>query len=159
MRHQEIPLCFLVVLYHMALMEFPLTSNISYQKSCVPKAWKTANIVLIYKGKGSTLEVHNYHSNSLTNVFCKTLEKLIRGSIVFHLECKKLLSPCQLDFRPGLLTLTQFSRAQLLINDNINQLRCVDGVYTDLSKAFDTISHKKLLLKLLAYCINGSLLN
>ena len=54
-----------------------------------------------------------------------------------------LLSPCQSGFRPGLSTLTQLTHSQLLINDNINQLRCVDGVYTDLSKAFDTISHKK----------------
>ena len=46
----------------------------------------------------------------------------------------------------------------MLINDNINQLRCIDGVYTDLSKAFDTVSHKKLLLKLQAYNIQESLL-
>ena len=117
--------------------------NMSLQQGCVPKAWKTANIVPIYKGKGSTLEVNNYRPISLTNVFYKTLKRLIRGSIVSHLEFEKLLSPCQSGFRPSLSTLTQLTHAQLLIKDNINQLRCVDGVYTDLSKAFDTISHKK----------------
>ena len=45
------------------------------------------------------------------------------------------------------------------INNNINNLLCVDGVYTDLSKAFDTISHVKLLSKLHAYGIQGSLLD
>ena len=139
---------------------FPLCDlfNMSLQQGCVPKAWKTANIVPIYKGKGSTLEVNNYRPISLTNVFCKTLERLIHGSIVSHLEFENLLSPCQSGFRPGLSTLMQLTHAQLLINDNINQLCCVDGVYTDLSKAFDTISHKKLLLKLQAYGIQGSLL-
>ena len=132
--------------------------NMSLQQGYVPKTWKTENIVPIYKGKGSTLEVNNYRPISLTNVFCKTLERLIRCSIVSHLEFEKLLSPCQSGFRSGLSTLTQLTHDQLLINNNINQLRCVDGAYTDLSKAFDTISHKKLLLKLQAYGIQGSLL-
>ena len=87
----------------------------SLQQGCVPKAWKTANIVPIYKGKGSTLEVNNYRPISLTNVFCKTLERLIRGSIVSHLEFEKLLSLCQSGFRPGLSTLTQFTHA-LIVN-------------------------------------------
>ena len=130
----------------------------SLQQGCVPKAWKTANIVPICKSKGSTIEINNYRAISLTNVFCKTLERLICGSIVSHLEFEKLLSLCQSGFRPGLSTLTQLTHAQLLINDNINQLRCTDGIYTDLSKAFDTISHKKLLLKLQAYGKHGSLL-
>ena len=68
--------------------------NMSLQQGCVPKAWKTAKIVPIYKGKGSTLKVNNYHPISLTNVFCKTLERHIRGSIVSHLEFEKLFSPC-----------------------------------------------------------------
>ena len=43
--------------------------NMSLQQGCVPKAWKTAYIVQIYKGKGSTLEVNNYRPISLTNFF------------------------------------------------------------------------------------------
>ena len=66
----------------------------SLQQGCVPKAWKTANIVPIYKGKGSTLEVYIYRPISLTNVFCEILERLICGSIVSYLESEKLLSPC-----------------------------------------------------------------
>ena len=94
--------------------------NMSLQQGCVRKVWKTANIVLIYKSKGSTLAVNNYRSFSLTNVFCKTLERLIRSCIVSHLESEKLLSPCQSGFRLGLSTLTQLKHAQLLINDNTN---------------------------------------
>ena len=87
------------------------------------------------------------------------LERLNRGNIAFHPASEKLLSPCQLGFKPDLSTLTQLTRAQLFINDYTNQLRGVDGVYTDLSKASDTISYKKFLLKLQAYSINESLLN
>ena len=81
----------------------------SLQQGCTPKAWKTANFVPIFKGKGSTLEVNNYHPVNLSNFFCKTLEILIRSSIISHVESKKLLSTCQSGFRPGLSTLMQFS--------------------------------------------------
>ena len=74
------------------------------------------------------------------------------------MESEALLSPSQAGFRPGLSTLTQLTSAQAHIIDSINQRYCVDGVYTDLSKAFDTISHAKLLSKLHAYGIQGSLL-
>ena len=46
------------------------------QQDCEPKAWKTANIVPIYKSKGSTLEVNNYRPISLTNVFVRHLKSL-----------------------------------------------------------------------------------
>ena len=93
-------------------------------------------------------------------VFARLLKcLLVHGSIVSQLESEKLLSLCQSGFRPGLPNLTQLTHAQLLINDNIlNQLHCIDGVYTDLSKAFDTISHTNFLLKLQVYSIHGLLL-
>ena len=81
-----------LVLYHVALMVFPLALhlkkfpelcsflcdlfNMSLQQSCVPKAWKTANIVAIYKSKESTLEVNNYRPNNLTNIFVRLLKGL-----------------------------------------------------------------------------------
>ena len=76
-----------------------------------------------------------------------------------YLESENLLSTRPSGFRSGLSTLTQLINAQALIVDNINQLKCVDGAFTDLSKAFDTITHSKLLLKLRAYGIHGHLYN
>ena len=105
------------------------------------------------------LEIKNYRPISLTNVNCKTLKRLVRNKIMSYLESENLLSTCQFGFRFGLSTLTQLINAQALIVDNINQLKYVDGVYTDLSKAFYTITHSKLLLKLHAYGIHGLLYN
>ena len=36
----------------------------------------------------------------------------------------------------------------------INNSACLDSVYTDMSKAFDCLSHEKLLMNVKAYSIN-----
>ena len=121
----------------------------SLVQSYNPATWKVAHVTPIYKGKRSVLDITNYRPINLTNVFCKTFERLIRGKIMSHLESNNL-STAQSGFRTKHSTLTQLTNAQAVISNNLNKLNCVDGVYTDLSKAFDTISHKKLILKLQA---------
>ena len=103
----------------------PLCSlfNMSIQQGYVPKVWKIAKVILIFKGKGSMLEVKNYRLISLTNVNCKTLERLVRNKIMSYLESENLLSTCQSGFRSGLSTLTQLINAQAPIVDNINHLK------------------------------------
>ena len=95
----------------------------SIQQGCVPKVRKIAKVIPIFKGKGSMLEVKNYRPISHTIVYCKTLERLVRGKIMFYLELENLLSTCQSGFRSGLSTLTQLINAQAVIIDNINQFK------------------------------------
>ena len=64
------------------------------------------------------------------------------------------MSPCQSGFVSGRSTLSQLLLAHHSLIDSINDRACVDVVYTDLSKAFDSIAHNKLLIKLHAYGIN-----
>ena len=48
----------------------------------------------------------------------------------------------------------QLLLAKSKLVDAFNERACADAVYTDLSKAFDSISHKKLLIKIRANGIN-----
>ena len=105
---------------------FNMSIQVSIQQGCVPKVWKIAKVIPIFKGKGSRLEVKNYRPISLTNAYCKTLERLVRSKIMSYSESENLLFTCQSGFRSGLSTLTQLINAQVLIIDIINQLKCVD---------------------------------
>jgi hypothetical protein len=128
--------------------------NMSMSQQAVPQAWKLANVIPVYKGKGSKLDVSNYRPISLTNVYCKLMETLVRNRIVKHLEANDLISASQSGFRSGRSTLSQLLLSHFKLVDSVNSRSCIDGIFTDLSKAFDSISHSKLLMKLYAYGIN-----
>ena len=78
----------------------PLT--LIFQKSLssgtLPTAWKDARITPIFK-KGCKTEPGNYRPVSLSSIVCKTLEKLVRKSIIEHLNGNNLLSDRQYGFR------------------------------------------------------------
>ena len=82
------------------------------------------------------------------------MEKLVRKSIVEHLEANNLISAFQSGFRSGRSTLFQLLLSQCKLVDGCNNRSSIEGVYTDLSKAFDSISHAKLLVNLYAYGIS-----
>ena len=123
----------------------------------LPQKWKTGKIIPIYKGKGRKCEASNYRPIRLTSIFCKVFERIIRGDIVDHLDRTGLISKAQHGFFSGKSTQTQLLEC---INDwtkGLDSRNSIDVFYLDISKAFDTVSHPKLLKKLTSYGISGNL--
>ena len=100
----------------------------------------------------------NYRPVSLMSVVCKCLERIIRAQIVEHLERNHLLSDSQYGFRSGrscvLQLLDVLEDWSLYVEEN----KSWDTVYLDLAKAFDKVSHQRLLKKVSSNGIKGSLL-
>ena len=59
--------------------------NLSIQEGIVPREWKNANIIPIFKN-GSRCKSENYRPVNLTYVICKLLESLLRDhyGTLFH---------------------------------------------------------------------------
>ena len=117
---------------------------------CVPKSWKLANVIPIYKGKGSKLDIENYRPISLTNIYYKIIETLLCNKINKYLDANKLLSYYQYGFRSSRSTLSQLLLVNAKFIECTNNRAYIDVVYT----AFDSILQKKLVMEVKAYGIN-----
>ena len=107
--------------------------------------------------KGSRKLPSNYRPVSLTSVCCKVMESIVCESMVTFLRSNSLISKDQFGFLARRSTCTQ-----LLMTLNEWTLHTdfgdkVDSVYIDFAKAFDSISHTKLLHKVECYGFSSSL--
>ena len=120
--------------------------------------WKRANIVPIYKRNDKQI-VSNYRQVSLLPICSKIFKKLIFNEIFKFFEDKNLLSKHQPGFRPGdsciyqLLAITHDIFSSFDCNASLE----TRGVFFDISKAFDRVSHDGLLFKLKQNGVNGNL--
>ena len=122
----------------------------------IPAEWKSANVTPIFK-KGRKQDPLNYRPVSLTSVPCKVLERIIKKRLVEHLENNNLLTNLQHGFRSGRSCLTQLLEYLEELEDALEDGDCVDLVYLDCKKAFDTVPHRRLLKKLQSFGIGGDI--
>lgn len=123
----------------------------------VPSLWKKANVTSIHK-KGSKLSAGNYRPISLTSVICKLLEHFIREAIIAHLMSNDLLCDEQHGFVPGRSCATQLLSTLEDWTTMLENGMPFDAAYMDFSKAFDSVAHTRLAIKLDAYGIRGDIL-
>ena len=119
----------------------------SLQEGTVPNDWKLANIVPSHK-KGSKSSPENYRPISLTSVVSKIMEKLVRDKIMEHMEGNNLFTKHQHGFRKGYSCVTQLIDVCDKWTEELDNKNCIDIVYLDFQKAFDSVRHQRLLTKL-----------
>ena len=141
-------------LLHPLYMLFNFTLN----ENVIPSQWKKAIIVPVFK-KGNRSKADNYRPISLTSSFCRIFESIIFKKIFKHLQSNHLLTPNQFGFLPRRSACSQLLTClhQWLISYSSNLTANV--IYTDFSKAFDSVSHTKLLEVLISYGINETLVS
>ena len=127
----------------------PLSSlfNISIETGVVPEDWRTANVVAIFK-KGTKSDPGNYRPVSLTCIISKVLESLIRDEIVKYMTENELYSTCQHGFRQNKSCITQLLEVMDDFTKLLDKGSTLDVIYLDFKKAFDTVPHERLLLKI-----------
>ena len=109
-----------------------------FQKSLdmgvVPTDWKLANVTPIHK-KGPKHISSNYRPISLTSILCKIMERIVRDSIMEHMEENHLFTEHQHGFRKGRSCITQLIEVIDEWTEHLNNRDSIDAVYLDFQKA------------------------
>ena len=132
--------------------------ELSLNKCIVPRAWKQANVVPIYK-KGLRTAIGNYRPVSLLSCMGKTFERIVYKYMYNFFKDNFVLSVNQSGFLPGVSTVTQLLEIYHKFCKAVEDGKEVRVVFLDISKAFDRVWHKGLLYKLRLAGISGKLLS
>ena len=127
----------------------------SWQHGVLPQAWRCANVVALYKGKGPKHLVTSFRPISVTSVIVRTFEHLIHHRLVHRLEQNQFCHATQFGFRQGrstrdaILYLLAHLR-RFMSTPYMKARRCfpVPVAFLDLKKAFDRVNPDRLLFLL-----------
>ena len=133
----------------------PLTHliSLSLKLGYVPKDWKKAKLIPIYKGKGEKDETCNYRGISILPTFSKIIEKIVANRVHNHMETNGLFYDNQFGFRRNM------SCESLLLKfmDRLSNAKAKNkhflAIFIDFAKAFDTLNINILLKKIAHYKI------
>jgi hypothetical protein len=121
-----------------------------------PKGWKYANIVPVPKIKETRI-ISIYRPISLLSLVSKVLEHAVHARTLYIV--KPILHSQQHGFRAGTSCITHLLD---VVHNIVKPLDCgkeIDMIYLDFSKAFDSVPHDKLIVKLQKFGITGRLLH
>jgi hypothetical protein len=112
-----------------------------------PESLKIAKVTPIYKC-GSRLDPSNYRPISVLPVLSKVFEKILYNRLETYLYSVNFLYDKQYGFRSKSNTLSAAIDLTTKIKLKIDKKQIALGVFIDLKKAFDTVSHNILIQKL-----------
>ena len=119
--------------------------NKSLSTGVVPREWKKARVVPIFKA-GDISSLNNYRPISILPTVSKIIERTVHQQLSEFMNANDLLHPNQSVFRPFHSTSTALAKLlnQWSLNIDNNQISGV--AFVDLRKAFDTVDHDLLFI-------------
>ena len=130
----------------------------SMSTGTLPRDWVSANVVPVFKRDDRHIP-SNYRPISLTSVVIKTMERIIHSELTVVLESHNLISTHQFGFHKN------HSATHLLLEAVHDWAKALEGrdsihcLFLDFAKAFDSVPHHRLLLKLQSLGVSGELLD
>ena len=122
-----------------------------------PQKLKIAKVIPIHNS-APTDKIENYRPIPLLTSLSKIFKKVLLKRLVSFLDTHKILVPVQFGFRRAHSTIHPIIDLITTCFDAIEEKKFTNLMFLDIKKAFDTVCHKKLLIKLHHYGIANHLL-
>ena len=124
--------------------------NVSIETGMYPSQLKPAKIVPIFKSDDKE-EPGNYRPISLLSNLNRIFEKLMYNRLKIFIDQNNILCSSQYGFREGHSTNHALLDIVNKIQTNMDNKLFSCGVFIDIQKSFDTVTHEILLSKLNHY--------
>ena len=125
---------------------------------CFPDKLKQSKVMPIFK-KGAKNICTNYRPITLSCTLSKIFEKIIHKRLISFINANNYLFDYQFGFRKNYSTSLALMEVCNMIQQEISNNKYILGIFLDLQKAFDTVSHSILFHKLFNMGIRGNMLN
>lgn len=128
----------------------------------IPDNWRGSIIIPLYKGSGKPrTDPNSYRPISLISCMSKIFERLILDRINDYIRSQAIKFPCneQQGFQKGLSCMTASFNLQESIYYNLEMGCNVFVAFLDVQKAFDSVWHDALFVKLHSLGIAGKIWN
>jgi hypothetical protein len=124
----------------------PLTyiCNTSLAQGIFPDRLKFVVVKPVYKN-GDRCDPANYRPTSLLSSFSKVFERLIFNRLYEHININNILDINQYGFRPNSSTEKVSHKLIDKILKSMNNKHLAGGIFCDLQKAFECVSHDILI--------------
>jgi hypothetical protein len=122
-----------------------------------PDKLKKARVTVIWKG-ASKSDLGNYRPISVLSVFSKIFESIICMQMYDYVEENTILTTQQYGFRRNRSTEQALLKIKEKILSCFEKSEYIVGIFFDIRKAFDSLCHEILLMKLEQYGIRGTAL-
>ena len=121
-----------------------------------PYLWKLAHVTAVYKKSGPKTDKSNYRPISILPTISKICESVIHDRLLKHCIENNVISEKQAAYLKGDSTVSQLLYIVHNIRLNWSQKKVTQGLFLDLSSAFEKVWHNGLLAKLSQIGIEGS---
>ncbi|CDQ71420.1 unnamed protein product [Oncorhynchus mykiss] len=127
----------------------PITGlfNLSFVSSEIPKYWKAAVVIPLFKG-GDTLDPNCYRPISFLPCLSMVFKSQVNKQITDHFESHCTFSAMQSGFRAGHGCNSATLKVLNDIITDIDKRHYCAAVFMDLAKAFDSVNHHILIGRL-----------
>lgn len=121
--------------------------NLILSSGTFPNQLKIARVAVIFKG-GDKNDLGNYRPISVLPMFSKVFEETINSRLTHFLQQKNIIVQNQYGFQKKKSTEMALLNIKDKIIDNIENKLFTVGLFFDFKKAFDSVKHDILLIKL-----------